>query len=90
MGIDQVWATFLASPILWTNTGQTFGYTVQWFHRPGDELVFVIASNSVSNPATNIDIRPLHETVFGILESQGVADPNTAPPPSLPPHDLAP
>jgi D-alanyl-D-alanine carboxypeptidase len=90
MGIDQVWATFLASPILWTYTGQTFGYTVQWFHRPGDELVFVIASNSVSNPATNIDIRPLHETVFGILESQGVADPNTAPPPSLPPHDLAP
>ena len=43
MGIDQVWATFLASPIVWTYTGQTFGYTVQWFHRPGDELVFVIA-----------------------------------------------
>jgi hypothetical protein len=43
----------------------------------------------VSNPAANIDIPPLHETVFGILEPQSVADPNAAPPPSLPPHDLA-
>jgi D-alanyl-D-alanine carboxypeptidase len=90
MGIDQVWATFLASPIVWTYTGQTFGYTVQWFHRPGDKLVFVIASNSVSNPAANIDIRPLYETVFAILEPQSVVDPNAAPPPSSAQHDLAP
>jgi D-alanyl-D-alanine carboxypeptidase len=90
MGIDQVWATFLVSPIVWTYTGQTFGYTVQWFHRPGDKLNFVIASNSVSNTAANIDIRPLYETVFAILEPQSVADPNAAPPPSLPQHDLAP
>jgi D-alanyl-D-alanine carboxypeptidase len=90
MGIDQVWATFLASPIVWTYTGQTFGYTVQWFHRPGDQLVFVIASNSVSNPAADIDIRPLYETVFAILEPLSAVDPDAAPPPSLPPHDLAP
>jgi D-alanyl-D-alanine carboxypeptidase len=90
MGIDQVWATFLVSPMVWTYTGQTFGYTVQWFHRPGDKLVFVIASNSVSNTAANIDIRPLYETVFAILEPQSVADPNVAPPPSLSQHDLAP
>jgi D-alanyl-D-alanine carboxypeptidase len=90
MGIDQVWATFLASPTVWTYTGQTFGYTVQWFHRPGDELVFLIASNSVSNTAAKIDIPPLYETVFGILEPQSVVDPNAAPPPSLSQHDLAP
>jgi D-alanyl-D-alanine carboxypeptidase len=90
MGINQVWATFLASPILWTYTGQTFGNTVLWFHRPGDELVFVIGVNSVPNTAANIDIPPLYETVFGILEPQSVVDPNAAPPPSLPQHDLAP
>jgi D-alanyl-D-alanine carboxypeptidase len=90
MGIVQRWADFLKSPIVWTYTGQSYGYTVQWFHRPGDELVFVIASNSVSNTAAKIDIRPLYETVFAILEPESMVDPNAAPPPTQPQHDLNP
>jgi hypothetical protein len=90
-GIDQGWQPFLKSPIVWTYTGQSYGYTVQWFRRPGDELVFVIGVNSVANtPTAKVDIPPLYETVFRILEPQSVVDPNAAPPPSLPQHDLAP
>jgi D-alanyl-D-alanine carboxypeptidase len=91
MGIVQGWQPFLKSPIVWTYTGQSYGYTVQWFRRPGDELVFVIGVNSVANtPTAKTDIPPLYETVFRILEPQSVVDPNAAPPPSLPQHDLAP
>lgn len=81
MGIDQVWATFLANPVVWTYAGQTFGYTVQWFRRPGDDLVFVIAFNTAANSTGPIETPPLYETVFGILEPGGVAGPNAAPPP---------
>jgi D-alanyl-D-alanine carboxypeptidase len=86
LGIYQVWLPFLANPILWSYTGQTFGYTVSWFRRPGDELVVVIAVNGA--PA-QIDFAPLYKRVLGILEPQSVVDPNAAPPPSLP-HGLAP
>jgi D-alanyl-D-alanine carboxypeptidase len=82
MGIVQGWLPFLKSPIVWTYTGQSYGYTVQWFRRPGDELVFVIGVNSVANtPTAKNDIPPLYETVFRILEPQSVVDPNAAPPP---------
>jgi D-alanyl-D-alanine carboxypeptidase len=91
MGIVQGWQPFLKSPIVWTYTGQSYSYTVQWFRRPGDELVFVIGVNSVANaPAKAVDIPPLYETVFRILEPQSVVGPNAAPPPSLPKHDAAP
>ncbi len=90
MGIVQGWAPFLKSSILWTYTGQSYGYTVQWFRRPGDELVFVIGVNSVANTPAKVDIAPLYETVFRILEPQSVVDPNTTPSPSLAQHDLAP
>jgi D-alanyl-D-alanine carboxypeptidase len=89
LGIFQAWASFLASP-LWSYTGQTFGYTVSWFHRPGDELVFVIASNTSTNPPAQIEIPSLYETVFGILEPESVVDPDAAPPPTVPQHDLDP
>jgi hypothetical protein len=89
MGINQNWATFLANPILWNYVGQTFGHTVQWSRRPGDELVVVIAVNSVPNTAAKIEIPPLYETVMGILEPHSVIDLNAAPSPSLPRHDLA-
>jgi D-alanyl-D-alanine carboxypeptidase len=88
-GINQVWAPSFKNPILWTYTGQTFGFTAQWFRRPGDELVVIIAWNSSSNTA-EIDTPPLYKTVFGILEPQSAVDPNAAPPASLPRHDLAP
>jgi D-alanyl-D-alanine carboxypeptidase len=90
MGIVQGWAPFLKSPILWTYTGQSYGFTVQWFRRPGDDLVFVIGLNSVANAPPKVDIPPLYETVFRILEPQSVTDPNAAPPPSLSQHDVAP
>jgi D-alanyl-D-alanine carboxypeptidase len=91
MGIVQGWQPFLKSPIVWTYTGQSYGYTVQWFRRPGDELVFVIGVNSVANtPTAKIDIPPLYETVFRILEPQSVVDPNAAPPPSVPQRDVGP
>jgi D-alanyl-D-alanine carboxypeptidase len=90
MGIVQGWAPFLKSPILWTYTGQSYGFTVQWFRRPGDDMVFVIGLNSVANAPPKVDILPLYETVFRILEPQSVADPNAAPSPSLSEHDVAP
>ena len=55
-----------------------------------DELVFVIGVNSVANTPAKVDIAPLYETVFRILEPQSVVDPNTTPSPSLAQHDLAP
>jgi D-alanyl-D-alanine carboxypeptidase len=90
MGIVQGWAPFLKSPILWTYTGQSYGFTVQWFRRPGDDLVFVIGLNSVANAPSKVDVPPLYETMFRILEPQSVADPNAAPPPSPSQHDVAP
>ena len=86
LGVVQAWATFLASP-LWTYTGQTLGYTTAWFRRPEDELVVVLAVNA---SASDNKFLSLYETVFGILEPQNVVDPNAAPPPTEPPHDLVP
>jgi D-alanyl-D-alanine carboxypeptidase len=89
MGIVQGWQPFLKSPIVWTYTGQSYGYTVQWFRRPGDELVFVIGVNSVANtPTAKSDIPPLYETVFRILEPESVVGPTAAPPPSLAQQDV--
>jgi hypothetical protein len=77
----------LANPIVWAYNGQTLGYTVSWYHRPGDELVFVMAMNGAP---VQIESASLYEKVLGILEPQSVVDPNAAPPPSSPQHDLAP
>jgi hypothetical protein len=87
LGIFQAWLPFLANPIVWAYDGQTFGYTVSWYHRPGDELVFVMAVNGA--PA-QIESSSLYEKVIGILEPQSVVDPNAAPPPTQPQHDLDP
>lgn len=86
LGIFQEWAGFLASPV-WTYTGQTFGNTVSWFRRPGDELVVAIGVNT---SAADLELSSLYESVLGILEPQNVVGSNAAPPPSQPPHDLAP
>ncbi|MEA2264287.1 MAG: D-alanyl-D-alanine carboxypeptidase [Acidobacteriaceae bacterium] len=87
LGIFQVWIPSLANPIVWAYDGQTLGYTVSWYYRPGDELVFVMAVNGA--PA-QIASSSLYEKVLGILEPQSVVDPNAAAPPSSPQHDLAP
>jgi D-alanyl-D-alanine carboxypeptidase len=87
LGLSQAWVPFLKSPILWSYSGQTFAHTVQWLHRPGDELVVVIAVNT---SAAQSHTESLYQRVLGILEPQSVADPNAAPLPSLPEHDLAP
>jgi D-alanyl-D-alanine carboxypeptidase len=86
LGIFQEWAGFLASSV-WTYTGQSFGNTVAWFRRPGDELVVAIAVNT---SASDLKLSSLYETVFAILEPQSVVDPNAAPPPLQPQHDLDP
>jgi D-alanyl-D-alanine carboxypeptidase len=80
LGVSQTWATYLASP-LWNYTGQTFGSTVQWWRRPGDDLVVVIGWNSNLNAPAVTDIPSLYQTVIGILEPQSVVDPNPAPSP---------
>jgi D-alanyl-D-alanine carboxypeptidase len=90
MGIVQGWARFLKSPILWTYTGQSGGFTVRWFRRPGDDVVFVIGLNSVANAPPKVKIPALYETVFRILEPQSVTDPNATPSPSASKHDVAP
>jgi D-alanyl-D-alanine carboxypeptidase len=87
MGIFQVWLSSLANPIVWNYTGQSFVNTVSWFQRPGDELVVVIAINGA--PA-QFDSGSLYRRVLGILEPQSTVDPNAAPPPTPPQHDLTP
>ena len=87
LGIIQAWKPFLATPILWSYTGQTFGCTTSWFRLPGEELVVVIAVNA---SAAQIETTSLYERVLGILEPQKVVDPKAAPPSLLPQHDLAP
>jgi D-alanyl-D-alanine carboxypeptidase len=81
LGIVQSLPTFLGSP-LWSYAGQTFGFLVEWFRRPGDDLVVVMGQNS--SPSKD-HMSSLYETVLGILEPQSVTDVNAVPPPERDP-----
>src|SRR5215831_1593051 len=77
LGVTQHWYSFTGSPI-WGYEGETFGYRVRWFRRPGDDLVVVIGINSaVSAPRERVGqafleeadtIGSLYQEVLGILE----------------------
>ena len=72
---------------MWLYVGQTNGYRVGWFRRPGDDLVVVEAFNSSGPLAGGGGNSPflLYKTVLGILDPQSVIDPEAAPPPPLEP-----
>ena len=76
LGITQGWEPFLEAPV-WAYAGQTLPFFVEWFRRPGDDLVVVMGQNS--SPTTS-QFNSLYETVLGILEPQSVIDPNAEPP----------
>ena len=81
LGVAQHWYPFTGSPI-WGYEGETFGYRVRWFRRPGDDLVVVIGINSaVSAPRERVGqafleeadtIGSLYQEVLGILEPQSM------------------
>jgi len=79
LGVAQHWYPFTGSPI-WGYEGETFGYRVRWFRRPGDDLVVVIGINSAVSPADETN-GSLYQEVLGILEPQSVID-TSAPPPA--------
>src|ERR1700733_6648699 len=69
LGINQSWAAYLGHPV-WLYVGQTNGYRVGWFRRPGDDLVVVEAFNSSGPLAGGGGSSPflLYKTVLGILD----------------------
>jgi D-alanyl-D-alanine carboxypeptidase len=75
LGLIQAWFPSSANPILWSYTGQTFGNAVSWYHRPGDDLVVVVAINS--SPAVDHN-ESLYRKVLEILDEQSLADPDGA------------
>jgi D-alanyl-D-alanine carboxypeptidase len=76
LGVVQFWVPALAEPV-WAYKGGTLGFRVEWFRRPGDDLVVAIALNS---SAQEDKLDELYLTVLGILEPGAVVDP-AAPPP---------
>src|SRR5215471_11075994 len=79
LGVEQIWEPLTGSPI-WYYHGEPFGSRVIWARRPGDDLVVVIAVNSLVSPADDT-IASLYHAVLGILEPQSVIS-TSAPPPA--------
>ena len=79
LGVEQIWEPLTGGPI-WFYHGEPFGSRVEWARRPGDDLVVVIAVNSLVPPADDT-ISSLYHAVLGILEPQSVIS-TSAPPPA--------
>ena len=75
LGIAQQWFAFMAAPAWWYQ-GETWGYRVAWFRRPGDGLVVEIAINSANG---HDDIAGLYKSVIEVLEPQIIVDPGDDP-----------
>ena len=64
LGVSQSWDVKKATP-LWWYQGESFGNTVMWGRIKGDDLIVVVAQNSVSDAG---QIFPLYPPVLDVLE----------------------
>ncbi len=78
LGIGQAWLAGAGTPV-WFYQRSTLGYRFAWFRRPGDDLIVVIALNSLATGPDN-KLTSLYATVLGTFEPESLINPEAAPP----------